>query len=156
MSFTPYQDGGSPNYDTLYSISWIDLTAEPIILSHPDMGDRYFTFQLASMTSDNFDYVGQRVTGSKAGHFLVAGPDWHGDVPDGVTAAAPSFGPSRGRNARGKSCARPERRPASETSRPRETSPRRNARPRYSFDPDSATVTSPPGCSSALEPWSTT
>jgi hypothetical protein len=85
-----YQDGGCPNNDTLYSVAWLDLTDEPIILSHPDMGDRYFTFELASITSDNFDYVGQRVTGPKAGHYLIAGPGWHGEVPDGVAATAPS------------------------------------------------------------------
>jgi hypothetical protein len=41
-----YRDGGSPSTDTLYSLAWLDLSEEPIILSHPDMGERYFTFQL--------------------------------------------------------------------------------------------------------------
>lgn len=85
-----YQDGGCPNNDTMYSIAWVDLNAEPVILSHPDMGDRYFSFELAAMSSDNFDYVGRRTTGSKAGHFLIAGPGWDGTVPDGVTATRPS------------------------------------------------------------------
>lgn len=85
-----YQDGGCPNNDTLYSVAWLDLTDEPIILSHPDMADRYLTLELAAITSDNFDYVGQRVTGSTAGHFLIAGPGWHGEVPAGVAATAPS------------------------------------------------------------------
>ncbi len=44
-----YRDGGSPNNDTMYSIAWMDVGKEPIILSHSDMGDRYFTFELASM-----------------------------------------------------------------------------------------------------------
>jgi hypothetical protein len=85
-----YQDGGCPNNDTLYSVAWVDLSEEPIVLSHPEMGDRYFSFELASMSSDNFDYVGQRTTGSGAGHFLIAGPGWSGTVPEGVTATAPS------------------------------------------------------------------
>jgi hypothetical protein len=85
-----YQDGGCPNNDTLYSVAWVDLSDEPIILSHPDMEDRYFSFELSAMTSDNFDYVGQRTTGSKAGSFLIPGPGWEGEVPDGVTAVAPS------------------------------------------------------------------
>ncbi len=38
--------GGGVNNDTLYSASMLDVSEEPIILSHPDMGDRYFTFQL--------------------------------------------------------------------------------------------------------------
>ena len=87
-----YQDGGNPNNDTMYSIAWVDLTQEPVILSHPDMGERYFSFQLAGITSDNFDYVGQRTTGSAAGDFALIGPGWEGKLPDGVkaTAAAPT------------------------------------------------------------------
>jgi hypothetical protein len=81
-----WRDGGCPNNDTLYSLSWVDLSQEPVILSHPDMGDRYFTFQLAAMTSDNFDFVGSRTTGSKAGHFALIGPGWNGELPDGVRA----------------------------------------------------------------------
>lgn len=76
--------GGGPNNDTLYSSSILDVSQQPIILSHPDMGDRYFTFQLVSFDSDNFAYVGQRVTGSDAGHFAIVGPDWSGELPEGV------------------------------------------------------------------------
>lgn len=85
-----YRDGGSPNYDTLYSIAWLDVGKEPVILSHPDVKDRYFTFEIASMTSDNFDYVGSRTTGSKAGHFAITGPGWKGDLPKGVKRLEPS------------------------------------------------------------------
>lgn len=79
-----YRDGGCPNTDTLYSVAWLDLSGEPVILSHPDMGERYFTFQLVGFTSDNFDYVGQRTTGSDAGDFAIVGPDWQGELPPGV------------------------------------------------------------------------
>ncbi|MEU3300398.1 DUF1254 domain-containing protein [Streptomyces sp. NPDC006678] len=87
-----YRDGGCPNNDTLYSTAWVDLTDEPVILSHPDMGDRYFAFELMGITSDNFDYIGQRTTGSGAGHFAIVGPEWGGKLPDGVrrVATAPS------------------------------------------------------------------
>ena len=85
-----YRDGGCPNNDTLYSVSWVDLSEEPVILSHPDMGERYFTFELVGFTSDNFDYVGQRTTGSGAGDFLIAGPTWEGDLPQGVRSVAPA------------------------------------------------------------------
>lgn len=80
------RDGGSPNNDTLYSVAWLDVGAEPVILSHPETGARYFTFEIASMTSDNFAYVGKRTTGSKAGHFAICGPNWQGELPDGVQA----------------------------------------------------------------------
>lgn len=85
-----YRDGGSPNNDTLYSIAWIDVRKEPIILSHPEMGDRYFCFELASLDSDNFAYVGLRTTGGHAGHFAIVGPDWTGKLPTGVKQLEPS------------------------------------------------------------------
>jgi hypothetical protein len=88
-----YRDGGCPNNDTLYSIAWVDVGPEPIILSHPDMGERYFTFELMGMDSDNIDYVGQRTTGSKAGSFAIVGPGWDGKLPpdvDNSLAHAPS------------------------------------------------------------------
>ena len=81
-----YRDGGSPNVDTLYSIAWVDLSREPVILSHPEMGERYFTFELASLDSDNFAYVGKRTTGGRAGSFALVGPGWTGELPPGVQA----------------------------------------------------------------------
>ncbi|MGW2233490.1 DUF1254 domain-containing protein [Streptomyces sp. NPDC001759] len=86
------QEGVSPNNDTLYSWAWVDLREEPVVLSHPDMGDRYFTFELVAFTSDNYDYVGMRATGSQAGDFALIGPGWSGDLPEGVrrTKTAPT------------------------------------------------------------------
>jgi hypothetical protein len=85
-----YRDGGCPNNDALYSVSWVDLSDEPVILSHPDMADRYFTFELTGFTSDNFDYVGQRATGKEAGHFALTGPGWKGRLPAGVRKVQPA------------------------------------------------------------------
>jgi hypothetical protein len=79
-----YREGGSPNSDTLYSIAWVDVRREPVILSHPSMGDRYFAFEMASLDSDNFAYVGSRTTGSRAASFAIVGPNWSGRIPDGV------------------------------------------------------------------------
>jgi hypothetical protein len=75
-----YRDGDAPNNDTLYSWGWMDVSKEPLILSHPNMGERYFVFEMASMDSDNFAYVGKRTTGGAAGNFAVVGPDWNGDL----------------------------------------------------------------------------
>jgi hypothetical protein len=79
-----YKSGGSPNNDTLYSWGFFDLSKEPVVLAHPDMGNRYFVFELADMYSDNFGYVGKRATGSKASAFLIAGPGWNGEKPADV------------------------------------------------------------------------
>lgn len=85
LTTAEYRDGGSPNNDTLYSIAWLDLSKEPLILSVPDTGDRYYTMEMASLDSDNFAYVGKRTTGTKAGHFAIVGPNWKGTLPAGVT-----------------------------------------------------------------------
>lgn len=89
-----YRHGGSPNYDTLYSVAWLDVGKEPVILSHPDIKDRYFVFEIASMTSDNFAYVGARTTGNKAGNFAIIGPGWKGKLPKDVKPLDPSPTPS--------------------------------------------------------------
>lgn len=86
-----WKEGGTPNIDTFYSSAWVDLSKEPVILSHPDMGERYFAFQLTDYFSDTFDYVGQRATGSKAGAYALIGPDWEGELPAGVTALKPAI-----------------------------------------------------------------
>jgi hypothetical protein len=86
----PYRDDGCPNNDTLYSLAWLDLGGGSVILSHPDMAGRYFIFELMGFTSDNFDYVGQRTTGSKAGHFAICGPGSHADLPAGVQVTRPA------------------------------------------------------------------
>ena len=51
---------------------FFDLSKEPVVLAHPDMGARHFTFEMADMYADNFGYVGKRTTGSTAGAFLIA------------------------------------------------------------------------------------
>jgi hypothetical protein len=85
-----YRDGGMPNNDTLYSVAWVDVGKEPVILAHPEMGDRYFSFCLTGFDSDNFAYIGKRTTGSHAGTFAIVGPDWKGELPAGVKLAARS------------------------------------------------------------------
>jgi hypothetical protein len=86
--------GGSPNNDTLYSIAWLDLSKEPVILSVPDVGDRYYTMEIASFDSDNFAYVGMRTTGTKAGNYAIVGPLWKGELSSGVQQLTPSRTPS--------------------------------------------------------------
>jgi len=76
----------SPNTDSLFSLLWMDLRAEPIVVSVPEVdGDRYYSIQLQDLSTHNFGYIGTRTTGNGAGHFLVAGPNWRGVVPDDVS-----------------------------------------------------------------------
>ncbi len=79
-----YRGGGDPNTDTLYTTAWLNLTTEPVILSVPAI-DRYYTMEIAGFVSDNFAYVGTRTTGTNAGNYLIAGPNWEGKCPTNVT-----------------------------------------------------------------------
>ena len=75
----------SPNSDTPYSVSWLDLRAEPVVLSVPSVeSDRYYSVQLIDGNTYNYGYIGSRATGDDAGDFMVVGPDWNGETPSGV------------------------------------------------------------------------
>jgi hypothetical protein len=80
----------TPNSDTPYSFVWMDLRAEPLVLTLPEVTDgRYFSVQLIDLYTHNFAYLGKRTTGSKAGSYLVAGPAWKGEKPAGVAEVIP-------------------------------------------------------------------
>lgn len=85
--------GGAPNNDTLYSRAWVYLKDEPIILSVPEIRDRYYTMEIVDFMGDNFAYVGVRTTGTGPGNYAIMGPDWKGTLPDGVTPLPPSSTP---------------------------------------------------------------
>jgi len=84
-----YRDGGGPNNDTVYSAAWVHIADEPIIFSHPDMGERNFSFHLTEYTSDLIDVVSQRATGSAAGHFALVPANFNGELPEGVRKLKP-------------------------------------------------------------------
>jgi hypothetical protein len=75
----------TPNNDTPYSWAWLDLRAEPIVVSVPAVPrDRYYVLQLIDLFTFNFGYIGVRATGAEAGSYLIAGPRWKGRVPKGI------------------------------------------------------------------------
>ena len=74
-----------PNFDTLYSIVYLDLTKEPMIVSAPDTGGRYYLLPMIDMWTDVFASPGWRTTGTQAGNFLVTPRGWSGTVPAGFT-----------------------------------------------------------------------
>jgi hypothetical protein len=74
----------SPNADTLYSQAWIDVSKEPIILSIPEMGDRYYVFPLLDEWTNVYASLGTRTTGNRQGAFAITGSAWKGSLPEGV------------------------------------------------------------------------
>jgi len=74
-----------PNVDTLYSTAWLDLSREPVVLTVPDMGTRYYLMQLLDAWTETFSVPGTRTIGNKAGNFAIVGPAFSGAVPSGVT-----------------------------------------------------------------------
>lgn len=72
----------TPNSDTPYSFVWMDLRAEPLVLTLPEIAEeRYYSVQLIDLYTQNFAYLGTRSTGNRGGHFMVVGPDWKGQQP---------------------------------------------------------------------------
>lgn len=88
------QYGGSPMRDAIYSVAWLDLRAEPVVVHAPDSGDRYVSTQLAGFYSDLFGYVGPSVNEGRSQTALVVEPHWQGVVPEGIDVVMHSPTPS--------------------------------------------------------------
>lgn len=75
----------APNVDTPYSHAWLDLRAEPVVISVPSFErERYLSLQLFDLYTYIIDYVTPRTNGQAGGDFLIAGPGWNGNVPAGI------------------------------------------------------------------------
>lgn len=84
----------SPNQDTLYSVAVVDLRSEPMVLTVPDVLDRYWVFQFLDAWTNSFRYIGTRATSGKGGTFVLAPPGWQGTPPSGavvITSPTPQL-----------------------------------------------------------------
>ena len=87
--WTAIGGGKRPNTDTFYSLAELDLSKGPVVLSIPDMGSRYYSFQLTDPYTNVVDYIGSRKTASDPGQYAIVWADGPqpqaGDIPAGAT-----------------------------------------------------------------------
>jgi hypothetical protein len=74
-----------PNQDVVYGFGILSLDIEPAVVQVPEMDDRFWVYQIADQRTDAFGGIGKQY-GSAPGHYLVVGPAWDGDVPDGIVS----------------------------------------------------------------------
>lgn len=84
--FTPKDTGViTPNSDTPYSFLVMDLTSEPLVITLPAIeSKRYYSVQIVDLYTNNVDYLGTRKDGNSGGDFLIVGPQWKGEKPQGI------------------------------------------------------------------------
>ena len=84
----------TPNSDAPYSSLWLDLRAEPMVISVPAVEkERYYSVQFCDGNTYNYGYIGSRATGHEPGDYLVVGPGWKGETPAGIKTVFQSSTP---------------------------------------------------------------
>ena len=79
-----FRDVVRPNFDTLYSVAWLDLRKEPRIVSVPAANGNYYLLPMYDMFGEVFTSPGTRTTGGEAADFAIVGPAFTGELPEGV------------------------------------------------------------------------
>ena len=78
-----------PNQDVAYGLGFFSLDQEPVVLQVPDFGSRFWVYALYDARTEQFAEIGKPYS-SKPGFYLLAGPNWKGQTPKGITAVVRS------------------------------------------------------------------
>lgn len=73
-----------PNQDVVYGLAYLSLDEQPVIAQVPDFGDRFWVYAMYDGRSDQFGQL-SKAYGTKPGFYMLVGPKWQGDKPEGVT-----------------------------------------------------------------------
>ena len=74
----------TPNNDTIYMSGLTDLAREPVVVQTPRKVPKghYWTIQVADVFTNVIYQLGS-AAGTPGGKYLIVGPDWKGEKPDG-------------------------------------------------------------------------
>jgi hypothetical protein len=73
-----------PNQDVVYGVGVLALERSPVVIQVPDFGNRFWVYQLVDLRTDSFVQLG-KMYATTPGFYMLVGPDWHGEVPKGIT-----------------------------------------------------------------------
>lgn len=73
-----------PNQDVVYGLGFFSLDEEPVVIQVPDFGNRFWVYALYDARTDQFGELGKPYN-SQPGFYLLAGPNWKGLKPFGIT-----------------------------------------------------------------------
>lgn len=72
------------NQDVVYGMGAIALDLSPVVVQVPDFGERFWVYQIVDLRTDSFVQLG-KMYNTTPGFYLLAGPEWQGEVPRGIT-----------------------------------------------------------------------
>ncbi len=73
----------TPNTETLYSMAVVDLVDRPVVVLHPELGERYFRTSIWELHGDTHT-ISQKQDGGHPPPYALLPLDWHGDLPAGM------------------------------------------------------------------------
>ena len=80
-----FKDVVRPNVDTLYTTAFISMKEGPWVFEMPANDKRYELMPFMDAWTNVFASPGTRTTGNQGANYLLAGPEWDGQVPKGMT-----------------------------------------------------------------------